>query len=71
MVSVRHCPLFAALDELLEVGALAILNHLEVLVVELARLEILNRIPLPVVLLFKRLLLLLEEPLQNLWIVVT
>ena len=67
----RHRPLFAALDELLEVGALAILNHLEVLVVELARLKILNRIPLPVVLLLKRLLLLLEEPLQNLWIVVT
>ena len=62
--------ILCSLGLLVEVASFAIFNHLEVLVVEFACLEVCNGVPLCLIFVFQRLLCLLIEPLKDGWIIV-
>ena len=59
-----------AIDLFVEIAALSVFNHLEVLVVQLAPFEINDCISLSLILIFIRLLQLIKEPLQDRWLVI-
>jgi len=59
-----------AIHLFIEIAALSVFNHLEVLVVELAPFEINYCISHSLILIFIRLLQLIKEPLEDRWLVV-
>ena len=59
-----------SIDLFVEIAALSVFNHLEVLVVQLAPFEIDDCISLSLILVFERLLQLIKEPLEDPWLVV-